>query len=767
MPASVLRPAYPQTAMPPPLARPIGSVASVQEDETGGVVFLYGWPTFTWEAGDVVGRRLAAVQLVLLKGAQQQDVAAAFDVVPATLWRWLQNYKAHGISGLVPERRGPRGPHKLTPELEAEIERLRNQRLSLRQIGTHTHLSPGTIRRALGAPARRRGVPAAVQPAREPATPADPPASPATGDEQVTPAPALTDPAPALSPPSDEQAPALPAVPQPEPRVEERQAARWGAIEEAAPVITEGRHLPLAGLLLILPALSQVGLLEVTRTLYGRLHNGFYGLRSMLLTLAFLALLREPRAEGATRVSPTDLGRILGLDRAPEVKTIRRRLGELAERHLGEKLVFELARRHAGVAPEALGFLYVDGHVRVYSGTRRLPKAHVARARISAPATLETWACDANGDPIFVVVAPPGASMVSEVRRLLPELKSLVGDRRLTICFDRGGWSPELFYEILQADFDFLTYRKGNVRREPARAFHTHRFIEKGRTYEYKLADRRVRLRLPVRKGWPKTLLVRQVTRQVGSHQTPIVGSRFDLAPAEFAHRMFSRWREENYFRYSRRHFALDGLDSYASSPDDLARSVPNPQRAQLNRQLAQVKRRLDRLEAALGAQAIDDREVRRTMRSFKVANATLTTLVEMAREQVGQLEDALKQTPTRVPLGQVAPDSRLLETDVKLVTHAVRMSVYNAESVLARLLFEHYSRAEDEARALLREAFEAAGDLRVRDGVLDVRLNPLSAPRRTGALFALCDHLTATETLYPGTDLRLVFSVKTPAQLA
>jgi hypothetical protein len=38
---------------------------------------------------------------------------------------------------------------------------------------------------------------------------------------------------------------------------------------------------------------------------------------------------------------------------------------------------------------------------------------------------------------------------------------------------------------------------------------------------------------------------------------------------------MFSRWRQENFFRYMREHFALDGLDSYAKVVDDLERTVP------------------------------------------------------------------------------------------------------------------------------------------------------------------------------------------------
>ena len=94
----------------------------------------------------------------------------------------------------------------------------------------------------------------------------------------------------------------------------------------------QGREYPLAGLLLALPALAGTGLIQTARSVYGQLKNGFYGLELMLVACVFLALLREPRAEGATRVPPAALGRVLGLDRAPEVKTIRRKLAGLAAR---------------------------------------------------------------------------------------------------------------------------------------------------------------------------------------------------------------------------------------------------------------------------------------------------------------------------------------------------------------------------------------------------------------------------------------------------
>ena len=95
-------------------------------------------------------------------------------------------------------------------------------------------------------------------------------------------------------------------------------------------MFTAGARYPLAGLLLALPALAGTGLIQTARDVYGGLKDGFYGLETVLVLLVFLALAGEPRAEGATRVPPAALGRVLGLDRAPEVKTIRRKLAELA-----------------------------------------------------------------------------------------------------------------------------------------------------------------------------------------------------------------------------------------------------------------------------------------------------------------------------------------------------------------------------------------------------------------------------------------------------
>lgn len=133
-----------------------------------------------------------------------------------------------------------------------------------------------------------------------------------------------------------------------------RRALSGGAVE-----IREGASLPFVGALLILPALAVTGLLEASEKVLGLPEAAFYSLRSLLLSLVFCALLGECRAEGLTRMDPPALGRLIGLDRAPEVKTIRRRMLALAGLRRSEELLMALARHHAAAHPEAMGVLYL------------------------------------------------------------------------------------------------------------------------------------------------------------------------------------------------------------------------------------------------------------------------------------------------------------------------------------------------------------------------------------------------------------------------
>lgn len=72
----------------------------------GGQMWVHGMATFTWEAGDEAGRRLAAVQVTTLKAATQRQVAAALGADLSTVWRWVSAYRENGLAGLLPAKKG-------------------------------------------------------------------------------------------------------------------------------------------------------------------------------------------------------------------------------------------------------------------------------------------------------------------------------------------------------------------------------------------------------------------------------------------------------------------------------------------------------------------------------------------------------------------------------------------------------------------------------------------------------------------------------------
>lgn len=720
----------------------IGEVVALVEDADGsGRVYVRGELAYLWDGEDEAGRRLAAVQLVRVGAATGAAVAIGFGVGRETLRRWMRAAEGAGTAGLVPERRGPKGPSKLTPAVVADIRARRAAGASLQAVATAVGVSTGSVRRAL--------------------------ASGASTDETL----ALRE---GVGAPVEEAGPVVLAVP--EPRAGERAAARAHLLEAADPVFTPAARVPLVGLLLALPGLQATGLLSCAEEVYGKLPAGFYGLATMLLEGVFRALAGRPRAEGAARFAPTDLGRVLGMDRAPEVKTIRRKIGQLAAQGKAGDLLAGMAAHHlsghdaAEADDGAVGLvLYVDGHVRAYTGTKKIAKTHLSRLRFPAPATVETWVSDAAGDPVLVVLAEPGASLAMELRRLLPDLRAAVGDnRRVLVGFDRGGWSPALFAHMHQAGFDVLTWRKGPAEDLPVGEFTETVFVdETGREHAWTLADTLVDL--PLKDGG--TFQVRQVTRadtkKGVTRQVHVLTTRTDLPAAEIVYRMGSRWRQENYFRYARLHLGLDSHDSYAATADDPDRSVPNPakRRAHLAVQAAyaRVEREKARAEAALLAARTPGNG--KTVTVTNELHNALTARWHAAEDDLTAARAEHTTIPARVRLAEVAPDQQVLDTETKLIHHAIKIAAFNTTTAIARdvRINTGYARADQEAYTLTRQALTGSGDI-VPDpatGTLTVRLDPLPTARETAAVAELCAHLTATSTTYPGTDLTLRYEIK------
>jgi hypothetical protein len=298
-----------------------------------------------------------------------------------------------------------------------------------------------------------------------------------------------------------------------------------------------------------------------------------------------------------------------------------------------------------------------------------------------------------------------------------------VGTRRVTIVFDRGGWSPKLFARLLRDGWDLLTYRKGRARRVPLRCFREHKGSFEGHPVRYHLDDRGVLL-------LGRKLPLRQVTRLQDGHQTHILTSRKDLSALEVAYRMFSRWRQENFFKYLREEYLLDALVDYRDEPDDPARDVPNPAWARVDKKLKEARAELARLQQRYGAAALDNQEQQRpTMRGFKIAHGKLGQKIRALAQRALRLERQRARIPPRIPVSQRVEGPVIkLATECKHLTDLLKMVAYQTESDLLRLLAPHYKRHADEGRTLLHTAFAAPADIDVTNTELRVTLASLSS---------------------------------------
>ena len=257
----------------------------------------------------------------------------------------------------------------------------------------------------------------------------------------------------------------------------ERMAAAMGGLGPAPIVFEPARDIPQGGVLLALPALLAVGLLRHSLELY-QLPPGFYGLSSVFLLLALMALARIPSLEQLRYVSAGEWGNLLGLDRIPEVRTLRQKLKLLcAEAGRAARWNAALAREWIREAqqrqPQGVAF-YVDGHVRVYHGKlTKLPRHYVARQRFYLPATVDYWINALDGQPFFYINKEVDHGLVQALRDdVLPWLKAnapiskdqqrrLAADPRLprfTLIFDREGYSPDLFAKLHKERIAALSY---------------------------------------------------------------------------------------------------------------------------------------------------------------------------------------------------------------------------------------------------------------------------------------------------------------------
>jgi len=678
-------------------------------------VFVGSTPIQIFEAGDRAALAATMAMLVKTGAASKIEIGAAFGVHRNTVARLSGRLELGGMAAVVPAKPGPKGPHKVTAAVRqviAENGALGHQALS-RLVAERTGVTL-TASRILQLRKEAAGVESELP---------WPVAKEAAGSRQELRADT------------------------------EVEAAAEVKVDAEAPVLgpesIRGRYL---GGSLYFPALQAMGLLEAARGCFRLPNSELFGVRAVMLTLFYLTLFGKTTVEAAKHLSRWEFGPLIGVVRAPAVKTLRRKLAELVEQaqatHFGELL----SRRWVEQGLLATAYLYVDGHMKLYTGKRQLAEIWNSQRRMPLPGVLNYFVNDQQGRPLLFVTEEANATLAKVMPRMVKAIREVLGGRPFSVIFDRGGYDGKLFNWLRGEGIDFITYQRGNPKL-PMDSFVRRECRFEGKRVRMQLAQDKVKV--GGSGPWRRIVL-----RVADGHQTPILTSLGpELGAARIASLILARWRQENFFRYMRERHGLDQLLGYAHAEADGGRLVANPERKAVERELKLRRQELAGLRAELGQAVLDEpRHGGRSSHGLKVAQKGRVSRMRSLEAAIAGLVARQRALPKQVPLAEVG-QREVMRLEQKAIIDRIKITAYNAEEWLLDRLLRHYPNPHD-IRALLRSFAELSGELRTVGNRVVVTLDPPDTPIHRRALRGLCNELNQIGATFPGTNLPVVYVV-------
>ena len=711
-----------------PGATRISERLSVVREEGEWTYFCGVQPVFHHAEEDRRSFRMFTAQLVCQGACKQAEIVRAFGVSANSVKRSVAKYREGGVEAFYQPRRA-RGASVMTPETTSQAEQLLGAGWSRREVAEELGIKLDTLRKALQQ--GRVTEPYHQKTASELAADKTPRAQPlATASDRS---------ARAVEDAAAEMGTACT-------RPDERALAAFGVLDGASTRFGTCRDVTFGGVLCALPALAANGLFRHLDDALKRL-PGYYTTLQVMTLLAQMALCRIKTVEQLQYESPGELGKLLGLDRVPEVRCLRRKLALLSVGDGPEKWAGLLSRDWLESAPDLAGALYVDGHVRLYHGSKtELPRRYVSRQRLCLRGTTDYWLNDALGQPFFRVERPIDHGLLEALRndivpRILDEVPNQPTEQelredpyrsRLVILFDREGYSPEFFEEMWRTHrIACITYHK-----YPKEDWPASEFVETEITLPN---GERVTMLLAERGSWIGSrkdgLWVRETRKLTTSgHQTSLISTAFDASAPQDAAALFSRWAQENFFRYMMQHYAIDLLNEYRTEEiPGTNRPVVNPKWRELDRRQRSVKAKLTHRQARFAALTLHPEADESKRAKWEKRKAELVEEIEQFERELTGIRQQLAEIPHHLEWEQLEETDKFerLAPSRKQLVDTIKMIAYRAETAMASLLGESLARADD-VRSLLRDLFRSEADLLpdLQTQELRVIIHPMSNPR-------------------------------------
>ena len=553
-------------------------------------------------------------------------------------------------------------------------------------------------------------------------------------------------------------------------RIEDRVFAALG-LQNAKISFESCESVEYGGVLLLFPFLMANGLLSY-KNYYSERLSGYYNFDSVILTLAMMYLCRIKSIEQLKHFSPGEMGKLLGLDRIPEARCLRGIINELTVQERASEWNAYLSEEW--INQEDTSIYYIDGHVQVYHGhLANLGKKHISRQKLCLPGMVDFWVNNADGLPYFYVTGQVNEKLQEMITtQLVPRLLELTdgkvkqedldADQRLprfTLVFDREAYSPA-FFKHLWENFRIavITYKK-NVTDQWDEEDFTVYDIDTDLETTMELCEKQVEL---------NGVALREVRRLTDTgHQTSVITTNYKMSTALIALYMFSRWSQENFFRYMRQEYDIDRIIQYGIDELDNNIMVVNREYSNITYRLKKLRERIARRQAKLYALVEQNiaGEMEQTGKNFE-KQLFFKKEIESLETEKQELLAERAQHPYKISIGDMPEHTRYnkLKTESKHLQNIIKIICYRAETTIANLLAANYRKSSNEIRALVKSIIFAKADLypNYQTNTLTVRLNSLATPRDNLAVREICQTINDCEAIFPGTNLKLVYKTET-----
>jgi hypothetical protein len=529
-----------------------------------------------------------------------------------------------------------------------------------------------------------------------------------------------------------------------------------------------------AGVLISLPALITQGLLRYENEF--ALEKIYYPTSSVFLALAILALLRIKTLSGVGSLPPGELGRTIGLDRIPEVKTLRTRIALFCQKTDIDQWRFNLSRDWMKDFPELSAILYLDGHINLYYGKNTAPpKRFVSRMRLCLSGTTDYWVNDAIGQPFFVINKTISSGLIAAIKEDLldkfdkdvpnqPSKEELSQDKfksRYMLVFDREGYSPDFFFDLWQERIAVATYKKNVTDKWDEAEFSEYTGkLPFGNEKTIELAERGVLLQ---NRGSKKKIWAREIRKKSNSgHQTSIITTNFKLSTVMVGLYMFARWSQENFFKYMMQEFGIDTLVSYLKEKISDTSVLVNPEYRALESLRKKLTSKINRVKAKFSSLVLKNTPIeKKEMEKYFVKKEELKTEIEQREKEIEQIKEKKKSIPRKINYSELNENEKFDDVinERKHFLDTIKIIAYRAETAMSNII-KPYMSHDDESRLLLKQIYKTDANIRVdkKSKMLIVEIHRLAYRKDDKILEKLCQVMNETQMQFPGTNLTLFY---------